>query len=1308
MATTATAQAQQKFSNLRRRLDQLGYQQPLGVESLPLVEKLFADLVHTTESLKNAKLQLSQKKVETVNNEKVMEPYVSDNARLIKENNELHMQLIKQKEDFDCLVRELKSSLRKIEHENTDLKFLNNQYVHKVKEIEKESKQKSERILQLQEKNFQAVVQTPGGHKKSIPFRRQRMEIDTTIPDSYMSPAFRVPAPEDPYVADLLQVADTKIAQLEKEVARVQDEKEVMDRKLQTFRQQVEGRDEEIERLSNMLDGGRSSDVVSLESKNRSNERMISHLNIQVDFLQQKNRELERKLADARITTEDAESKLSRSTMRNRDLERELHSMDFMAKRLQTDKNVVVSAADREMGEAKTELEKSRYELEDLDNTLAQLRAENKRMSNDTGDLKSKLSVREADNVKLEDLLDRLQEEKKRLMQRNNKLTANEKELVLEIERLKRKNGPVAKKGKIPSKLDAFIRTLEEERDYYKQQTDRLQRLARREPSPAATHLARPSSRSASPSVEKGFGERKALAQHEAVIRVLEEEKEYYKKEYENLKTLRRSATPSRSPAKNVADEGEVYRLTRERDELKSLLNKFERHMAEIQANVTVLTAERDKVNALYQETKDELIMVRRELVTSPKTSLAAQAMLRKVENERDDAVTDLLRMTNERDSLRERIKLATDSALSERVKLEQRIEDVEATLHTVESEREELLARMSTLKDDNKACCITVESEREELLARMSTLKDDNKACCITVESEREELLARMSTLKDDNKALDEQTKDQALRLSQMDEEVARFKASTAQLRLLVEEAEKSLDETRHRLARREKEVQAQEQRCAALEDQLSSMQHSAAGQRDEMLAMRNTLAAVDREKDSLQMAVDEKTEKVSMMNAELHDRERVVSDLKVRVGELEAQLHHANDSLSMKDREIKSLRRQVESSSEDLQEASRGRDLAMQENRRLQDDLAVMTRENQKVNAELDEALSEREALKTQVQQYILEVRRVQDTLAGKEQERSDLLEQYRKLSMEAEQYQTMSHQLESEGSNMRLEIMTKESELRRAHDKLDSLEREVQEHAHTQQAYEQQVLTLTHSVTTLEENLRQSEDEKGMLRADCTAARENAAQLDSIKEQLLRKQTALQLDKEQLQALVEDLHQESDCLKAQVNQERSAVKNLEGLLQSGREKEFQSQLTSQERNTEIHMMKDRLTLNDGKIQAQAREVAALRTQNIELEGDVERLRRQLTNERFERERAVQELRRNGMTPPVMISEYSMDMSHNRSLSRDRARSRSRSPSPARSPPRYRSSRGQSPDPYTEGDYSREEYRETSLKTYTTHDVL
>jgi centrosomal protein CEP135 len=51
--------SEQKYINLRKRLDQLGYRQTLGIESLPLIEKLFNDLVHTTESLKKSKLEVN-------------------------------------------------------------------------------------------------------------------------------------------------------------------------------------------------------------------------------------------------------------------------------------------------------------------------------------------------------------------------------------------------------------------------------------------------------------------------------------------------------------------------------------------------------------------------------------------------------------------------------------------------------------------------------------------------------------------------------------------------------------------------------------------------------------------------------------------------------------------------------------------------------------------------------------------------------------------------------------------------------------------------------------------------------------------------------------------------------------------------------------------------------------------------------------------------------------------------------------------------------------------------------------------------
>ncbi len=120
-----------------------------------------------------------------------------------------------------------------------------------------------------------------------------------------------------------------------------------------------------------------------------------------------------------------------------------------------------------------------------------------------------------------------------------------------------------------------------------------------------------------------------------------------------NLKSL------SNTPASN----DEIKQLRRERDELKSLLDKFERHMSEIQSNVKILTSERDKFNQLYEEAREEVQRTRcHDLKISchkgPNVSLAAQAILKRVESERDTALFDLRNAITDRESFREKLKV--------------------------------------------------------------------------------------------------------------------------------------------------------------------------------------------------------------------------------------------------------------------------------------------------------------------------------------------------------------------------------------------------------------------------------------------------------------------------------------------------------------------------------------------------------------------------------------------------------------------------------------------------------------------------
>lgn len=68
-------------------------------------------------------------------------------------------------------------------------------------------------------------------------------------------------------------------------------------------------------------------------------------------------------------------------------------------------------------------------------------------------------------------------------------------------------------------------------------------------------------------------------------------------------------------------------------------------------------------------------------------------------------------------------------------------------------------------------------------------------------------------------------------------------------------------------------------------------------------------------------------------------------------------------------------------------------------------------------------------------------------------------------------------------------------------------------------------------------------------------------------------------------QVSGELEDVRSEAELLKKQLASERLTVRNLETLLSTNRQKEFQSHLTASERESELKVLRDRLSLADGK---------------------------------------------------------------------------------------------------------------------------
>ncbi|XP_008059982.1 testis-specific gene 10 protein isoform X2 [Carlito syrichta] len=396
--------------------------------------------------------------------------------------------------------------------------------------------------------------------------------------------------------------------------------------------------------------------------------------------------------------------------------------------------------------------------------------------------------------------------------------------------------------------------------------------------------------------LETEKAQNKSPSRLDSFVKTLEADRDYYKSEVQNLRKMMRSRSKSPrrlSPtARGTNCDVELLKsTTRDREELKCMLEKYERHLAEIQGNVKVLTSERDKTFLLYEQAQEEIARLRREMMKNCKSpkSTTAHAILRRVETERDVAFTDLRRMTTERDSLRERLKIAQETAFNEKAHLEQRIEELECTVHNLDDERMEQMSNMTLMKDT----ITTVEKEMKSLA----------------------------------RKAMDTES------------ELGRQKAENNSLR-------------------------------------------------------------------------------------------------------------QSTEALIMCEQDISRMRRQLDETNDELAQIARERDILAHDNDNLQEQFAKAKQENQSLSKKLNDTHNELSDIKQKVQDTNLEVNKLKNILKSEESENRQMMDQLRKANEDAENWENKARQSEADNNTLKLELITAEAEGNRLKEKVDSLNREVEQ--------------------------------------------------------------------------------------------------------------------------------------------------------------------------------------------------------------------------------------------------------------------
>ena len=116
--------------------------------------------------------------------------------------------------------------------------------------------------------------------------------------------------------------------------------------------------------------------------------------------------------------------------------------------------------------------------------------------------------------------------------------------------------------------------------------------------------------------------------------------------------------------------------------------------------------------------------------------------------------------------------------------------------------------------------------------------------------------------------------------------------------------------------------------------------------------------------------------------------------------------------------------------------------------------------------------------------------------------------------------------------------------------------------------------------------EETIKKLQFDKQNFSNEFTNLRDLNSTIENKKEQIIRQLTSKEIENEQLQSIISDMKVEIDMLRTQINHEKAVIQSLEELIASLREKDFQIQIQVQERDSDLHLAKDRANISDLKV--------------------------------------------------------------------------------------------------------------------------
>lgn len=748
------------YFNLKRNLEDLGYNSSLPIDAVPLVECVLADLLQTTRSLQHY-MDLSKEAL--MQRDSLMmeaEPYKCDNARLIQENNQLHKEIMKLREDNLKITKESR---------------------RKVKSLSEELIKKDSTITKLQHELRDLSLRGLCADTMSSRIKSKKRDGEgTSFPKMCLCHDRR-----STYNENTLTELTHKIHLLEEKNDAYCDE-------IVILKNQVEHRDNEIIRLNMLLEGGRPLSAISKDCCRQTSNDTVHKMMKEIQELESSNELLKKENENALEKQHEAMLRALSLADKNKSLQEELQKVDTLALKVEEDCNKRLSAMMNEVNFLQTRIEGLTMKNSELERQLAQYSKDVSPKSTQVQEsLNTALMENEALHKEIRDLVElnkTLQDKILSLPQMNKSFKLNG-------------NDSSPRRNKFPTKNE-FQSILAEERKRYDMHMMNVQEKMTEIMSSFNRHMAKcidKESPKVNQSKENAFVRElhAQLCETEQRILMLKKEnddlrskmstledgtKQNYKDvisqlNVENAELSKENIALSQqlSQFKNLNTVRHNDRGDYSKSEMQRLKDKINELINEIQ----LLKKDKQEYNLRYKQTLELSEKLKMDLLFKQKEidQLEEENCSFKMTNRTGKASTEHLK--DECKFLREQLKKMQSDVIKEKT-LASQIKNIQ--LETERSSNDlqnELLSLQKKLSISNDNID-TLERKCKELQSEITTLRTDKSNMMDTirkVDQERDKLVIELDHKTENVSMLEQKLKSQSYDINKLENEIADLK---------------------------------------------------------------------------------------------------------------------------------------------------------------------------------------------------------------------------------------------------------------------------------------------------------------------------------------------------------------------------------------------------------------------------------------------------------------------------------------------------------------------------------------------------